>query len=956
MSSGTGFTIFLPTLMKVYCEAEGDISIREIIEYAFHRFFAVHEEAFVYQALQVVSTVVTQPGVDGHWVASTTYHLLSMLKSNPSSFDASGVRDATKAQEEETAMAITADERPQIFLASLREKGRTNAEKLQSSFSLDIFDNKRFQPDNVVRMILTVIAHDPTIRRAQFFLRLFRYLVPHLYNASASARIVLRDGVEALANIISSKLAKTKDGMLLKPKPNDVGDLLSNEKKIHEKGAANPSAPCDAQMMRSDFLNLFASYVKEGGAHRSTSLQKCLDLVKFLLKDATPSSDVTDSIKLFMDQLGETFVKRQDVKYTVSLLKDLAPIIKMHGSIIDLSELFKNLAQLTSMPTFANDVKFSDAIVSQICAAALEVVELAAQENILSSLNYIPSLVTLLAESVCLLGADVVGEIEKRDPSPAFLSGVVLPFIFKLRTTKDLALNTQWTDSARQDAHARAWSQLLSYAVTALSNPMRQDRHGLKARDSMKRSPSFTSPDLPDDDDGEMRHSSSIRRPKRKGSGQSAVVASVRLCVAFITLKAVIYRGEEDISRTFPGAWVHVGGFIRSMLQDGGVAFLFRTEPLSAPPSPIPSPASTKSFTELLDKPSEKSLYHASSQTLVVDPFSNPTPSHSRPSSPTHPHSRKNSSSSLPSPRFIDYILWSLLEFLCLRRTPLSIQLRTLMHEKAYVLNDVLRERMGAGTHTFGSVRPRRARPGTIYSKPRMKPPSPSSTPGASPRLGPSEPGLAASGTFSSISSLSAHSSPDYNPFTLTPSPKSRPPLTPRPNEPVSQSFLSPAFIPASVSQNSMQSRPQVDLTEMNMAVDSLQALRMTSLRSPTLVKRTYDRIRIVQRNLGYKNLLPLPKDVVDSARQSLDAHERTIALSNSRPSMTFEKQQETEPEPRAWSKAQTAELLLAEARDILHAWLIESSVKALFIDVKQAEGGSGLIDIMAENSFTPQS
>ena len=129
-------------------------------------------------------------------------------------------------------MAITADERPQLFLASLREKGRTNAEKLQSSFSLDIFDNKRFQPDNIVRMVLTVIAHDPTLRRAQYFLRLFRYLVPHLYNASNSARIVLRDGVDALANIITSKMAK-KDGMLTKAKPtNEASEPLMHEKKM----------------------------------------------------------------------------------------------------------------------------------------------------------------------------------------------------------------------------------------------------------------------------------------------------------------------------------------------------------------------------------------------------------------------------------------------------------------------------------------------------------------------------------------------------------------------------------------------------------------------------------------------------------------------------------------------------------------------------------------------------
>lgn len=953
MSSGTGFTIFLPALMKVYCEAEGDVNVREAIEYAFHRFFAVHEETFVYQALQVVSNVVTQPSVDGHWVASTTYHLLSMLKANPSEFDAAGIRDATKAQEEETAMAITADERPQVFLTSLREKGRTNAEKLQSSFSLDIFDNKRFQPDNIVRMILTVIAHDPTLRRAQYFLRLFRYLVPHLYKASNSARTVLRDGVDALANIITSKMAKTKDGMLTKAKATgEPSEPLLHERNSNEKSSTNPSAPCDVQVMRSDYLILFASYVKEGGAHRVTSLQRSLDLVKILLKDAEPSSAATESIKLFMDQLGETFIIRQDVKYTISLLKDLTPIIKMHGIVIDLSGLLKSLTTLASIPTFANDTKFGEAVVSQICAAALEVAELAAQDNILSGLSFVPSLVSLLAESVCLLNIDVVSEIEKRDPSPAFLTGVVMPFVFQLRTTKELALNTQWTDSSRQDAHSRAWSQLLSYAVSAFMNPIRQERMGLKARDSMKRSPSFTSSTPPADEDSEIRPSSSIRRAKRRPSGQGTIVASTRLAVAFIVLKAVVYRGEEDISRTFPGAWVHVGGIIRSVIQDGSVTFLFRPEQISVPPSPLPSPNSTKSFSEFLDKQSEPT-YNSSSQTLLADPFTNAASSRSRPSSPTNDPTKRRSTPNLPSPRFIDYILWSCLEFLCLRQTPLSIQLRGLMHEKAYFLNDILQDRMSVSAYGL-SARLRGARPATIYSKPRMKLGSANSTPEASPRLGPSDPGLAHSSTYSTFSTFSLHSGIDANTFNQSPSSGTRLKPTIKSTNSVSQSYLSPALIPTSVSGYSMQSKAEQN-EEMDMAFDTRQTLRATSLQSPTLVRITYDRIRNVQRYLGYKAILPLPQDVIDSARQSLDAHERAIAFPLSHSSMLFERH-DAEPEPRAWSRAQTAELLLAEAHGILNAWLVEKSVKASFIIAKQADTSSGLAEGSTDVSFVPVS
>ena len=206
MSSGTGFTIFLPILFKVYCEGEGDPGIREAIEYAFHRFYAVHEEAFVYQALQIISGVVARPSADSDWLSNNAYHLLYSLKSNTSAQDAAGIHESNKAQEEETALAISADERPQAFLASLRKDGKAVAEKMQSSISTEFFENKRFQPENIVKMLLTVIAHDPAVKRAQHFVRLFRFLTPHLYNASASTRTVLRDGIDALGNIINLHL------------------------------------------------------------------------------------------------------------------------------------------------------------------------------------------------------------------------------------------------------------------------------------------------------------------------------------------------------------------------------------------------------------------------------------------------------------------------------------------------------------------------------------------------------------------------------------------------------------------------------------------------------------------------------------------------------------------------------------------------------------------------------
>ncbi|KAL5504188.1 hypothetical protein ACEPAH_8262 [Sanghuangporus vaninii] len=949
LMSSTGFTIFLPTLIKVYCEAEGDPSIREAIEYAFHRFFAIHEEVFVYQALQVVSSMVSQPAADGAWISSRVYHLLSTLKAMPLTNDAAGIRDVNRDQEEETALVITADERPQMFLASLRSKeNKDGAEKLKKSLSVEIFDKKRFHPDNVIRMLLTVIAHDHTVRRAQYFVRLFRYLVPDLYDASTSARNVLKEAVEALGSIMVNKANKAK-GTEVVPRSSDTGTENSNPDFVDlSKVFGNLSSPCDLQVMRSDFLFIFAAYVRCGGAHRDAGLQKALEIVKILLRESSASPEAVDSVRLFLEQIGESFSKRQDVKYAITLLKEFAIIIRMHGIVLDLSGLLKSLVTLCSAPTFANDKKFSSVVVTQICSAALEICEMAAQENILSDIKFVPSLITLLAHSVCLFGSDVVGELERRDPSPAFLTYVVLPFIFQLRTTAELATQTQWTDSWRQDAHAHAWVRLLSFALATFQN-----QHGasLKTRGSLRRSPSFKEEAADPSAVVDLETTKgSIRKARRRPSGQSNAVTSVRLAMAFITLKAVILRGEEDISTVFPGAWLRVAAILRSMLRDGNAMFALRLQVPSAPPSPALSPMSSTTFTEFTDKSPEKK--HKRSSSTNSDVFLQAPNKSSRPSSPTRFPSRRNSSQQIPCPRIVDYLTWSMLEFLCLRRSPLCVHLRTYMYERVVPLNDFLQsDDSVAGEVGFRNFSRRKSvRPiSTIYTRPRYRSGSTATTPDASPRLGPSDPGITMANNLSNLYSSPGYTGIDYNTPT-TKRIKGRPPTTHLGiSAPPPSTFLSPPIMPASTSADShlSQSQSVESVGQNDMALDAREALALTVLRSPGLVQRTFERIRIVQRCLGYNTYLPIPEALTKpevamlSNPNTFDGGTGNITTSAG-PRTTLIMNSDEEPEVQAWTKRKAAMQLMTEAEDLLRAWQVESGVTASGSDTGHKDGPFG--------------
>ena len=947
MSSGTGFVLFLPTLIKVYCEAEGDPGIREAVEYAFHRFFAVHEEIFVYQTLQVVSGIISQLSADGAWISSRVYHLLSTLKAMPLTSDAAGIRDANRDQEEETALVITADERPQMFLASLRKENKGGTE-LKTSLSLEIFDKKRFHPDNIIRMLLTVIAHDPTVRRAQYFVRLFRYLVPDLYEASNSARNVLKEAVEALGAIIASKAGKGKGADSI-PKSTNLGAENAKPDFMElSKVFGNLSSPCDLQAIRSDYLFIFASYVRCGGAHRDAGLQKALEIAKILLRESSTSPEAIDSVRLFLEQIGESFSKRQDVKYAVALLKEFAIIIRVHGIVLDLSGFLKSLVTLCSAPAFANDKKYSNAVVTEVCSAALEICEMAAQENILSEMKFVPSLVTLLAHSVCLLGSDVIGELEKRDPSPAFLSHIVLPFVFQLRTTAELATQTQWTDSWRQDAHAHAWVRLLSFTLSALQN---QHTTSLKSRGSLRRSASFNDELADPSPEVDLETSrGSIRKAKRRPSGQSNAVLSVRLAMAFITLKAVILRGEEDISAVYPGAWLRVAAILRVMLREGGSSFALRLQLPSAPPSPALSPMSSTTFTELVDKSSEKK--HKRSSSSTSDVFLSAPIHSSRPSSPARFPSRRNSAQQFPCPRIVDYLLWSLLEFLCLCRSPLCVQLRTFMYERLVPLNEFLQaDEIGGGEMSFNAFSRRRSvRPiSTIYTRPRYRSGSTATTPDASPRIGPSDPNMFMPSNFPSL-----HGSPAYaDNVNSSPTKRTKGKLqithlgisAPPPN-----AFLSPSFVPASTSAESQLSQSQSveSIGQGDMAVDAREALTVTSLRSPSLVRHTFERIRVVQRCLGYSTYLPIPEALTKSEvamvskSGTIEGGTGSVTATTS-PRTSVILNSDEEPEVQTWTRRKAVTQLMAEAEDLLRAWQVESGVIASGSDAGHRDGTLGV-------------
>lgn len=111
-NSVSAFALILPPIFFAYAQAESIPAIQDAIEYAFRRFFNVHQESMVFQTIAAVSAVVLhrEVKVDDHrrWISGGLFELLRSLDGSPSGSAGSpvGIRGANEAFEREALVSL----------------------------------------------------------------------------------------------------------------------------------------------------------------------------------------------------------------------------------------------------------------------------------------------------------------------------------------------------------------------------------------------------------------------------------------------------------------------------------------------------------------------------------------------------------------------------------------------------------------------------------------------------------------------------------------------------------------------------------------------------------------------------------------------------------------------------------------------------------------------------------
>ena len=795
-TSGGGYTLFISAVFKVYSESESNEGVRLAIEYCVNRFYAVHQEAFVFQALNVLSHIVMLPEVDGPWVAKQAFLLLSTLKDQSPihAADAAGIHGTNKMQEQEALMVRTAEERPQAFLTLLRRGSGSQGENV-GIIVPDEYEGSHLALDNFVRLLLTVIGHNPNIRRAEQFLRLLRLMAPHIYESSPAALNVLQEGISALSTIfISRSTGKSKSTESSQISGDEPSNSFSQAAAASIDLSEAAKSPSNFTEMRIDYLNLVAEFSKCGGYFGPVAFGRIFGLVRLIFKESDPAGG--GRVASFLGLLAHNVLVRNvhlQLKQVLTFLNELAPIFKAHAADADFSGVLEAVAHLAGDPRYANQPSFSLVVYTHFCTVGLDVHERLASEAPTFFMPFQHGLVRLLCRATLLVSVDVVSLIEQRPLTFEFVAGILYPMALNLPSTEAAGDNRLMVDSWRRSATVRTSICILQLAMEACQ---RQGSVGDRTRKS-------------------SQPERSRSHEAKKGSVKRSPAAT--LSIALQTLKVIVLRAEDDISKSSPGIWVQIGSLLRSLLSTGSARFAFRNQGSSVPPSP------TEPFATLKPRTSEDS-----------DPF--------RPSSPFVVPSRAPSPLlSYPQPSLIDYLLWSMMEFVCRHRSPLMLQMRLFLQEATSTLNEELL------TQQALPVRDRRFSYASVFSKSRRKSGygSRGPSPDASPFLAPVRPSL-------------------EDVFLTPPKLERKPGYARSPTTAGGSEVAAPRIVhlgPVDYS-DAFRQTPTPGLGESEARSRKWLIANSKKMKSAKLVLATYRRIRAVQQIMGYTELLPLPDDV----------------------------------------------------------------------------------------------
>lgn len=409
-----GFVGIMRIVYETYVSAHA--TIRDCIEYTCRGIYRIHRDVFVYQLCLALAEDTHDP--------KAAFDLLASLSvaNGPNSGAASGVRGLNERFEVDALVQMFSRSAEVTF----SEIGATAEERrVQKAASLNL-GPVTFPRENIIRLLVTVIAVNAASPRAIRLLRLFARLTPYMTDPKSKA--LLGDGIDAIGRFIHRE------------KMGDDGDM-------HRFLPGEENAVPDWKTASREYVFLVDAAVKHGCTMSVHATRRLLDIVLNLLHSSTEGiSPVASSV---LGSLTRTHLAGQNPG---EFLRDIAPTYRSTLATVDFSGVLESITDLIRRSQFDLQTHTANVIVQEYVGPVIRLLAFASEESMAFLVPVRSAAVELLAASVFLPGSATLDVLETVASSPGLLASVILPLVLLIDKPREVN---------RDEAYTSFWIRIL---------------------------------------------------------------------------------------------------------------------------------------------------------------------------------------------------------------------------------------------------------------------------------------------------------------------------------------------------------------------------------------------------------------------------------------------------------------------------------------------------------------
>ncbi|KAG1470282.1 hypothetical protein G6F56_002773 [Rhizopus delemar] len=688
--SNRGYTIFLSELFRTFCEAEAAPQITSAITFTWCRFYAVHEESFVFQMLgALVPTILTAYGKSeqvGRWMIENMFTLMQAMDNPPhlgSAPDILGLQLQVELDDHERNIqdridSVSSQTTLKLSSAIFKPLARGATAPI-SQIEVSTFSNRPFKLEDFIKLFLTVIAYDPGSLRAEQLVKVFTYMMP-FFLEKPHLKNMMHEGVSALVNVFTkfSKSAKAVvNASNTRVTSGDYQGVPLNENKLpgfNNHSGAGPKMESaqnaygkqwqqnDKFTIKQEFITLVYEYLKRGGTLSEVSHEEMAQVIRTVFRDYRNIKGMIIKTDWIKDYLVVSLHSMTDTRnYTKSLKKVLNEIYTQYRTqwkTVDASDLYEGLAIMLEQGQ-GKAIMMDDLaafIREKFVSFGLTVATLAHwQSDPKGPTRFCNSLVRLIIAILENSRQDVFAEVERQVPSFELLGRIVIPLCLQYNLQWDYSSACVSNVAARNSANN--WARFFNFLAGVCSQAFL-----LKSKSTGFSLSQFTNAMGQTNIDDSIEAS---ELPETKDGKQTPQSVAVLFSLSLVAIKIILVRSHNTFNE-LTGSWSQIASFIRNTLIFGQTLKLLKKKTGRsdiATPSDAVSPS--------MPSPSVFSPLGLSS------PGATPYLGNSSPSSPN-----LSSNTPLGTGTIHDFTTWRFLEFIVCFRTPLFVLLKDFIHEK----------------------------------------------------------------------------------------------------------------------------------------------------------------------------------------------------------------------------------------------------------------------------------